>query len=35
MLFSNVIGGLCGVVLVGFINGYAFVLDQLRKASDK
>jgi hypothetical protein len=35
MLFFNVIGGLCCIVLVSFINGYAVVLDQLKKAIEK
>ena len=35
MLFFNVIGGLCCLFLVGSINGYVFVLEQLKKASEK
>jgi hypothetical protein len=35
MCFFNIIGGLCCVVQVGFINGYVFVLEQLEKASEK
>ena len=35
MCFFNIIGGLCCVVQVGFINGYVFVLEQLKKASEK
>jgi hypothetical protein len=35
MCFFNVVGGLCCVAQVGFINGYVLVLEQLKKASEK
>ena len=35
MIFFNVVGGLSCLTIVGYVNGYEFVLDQLKKANEK